>query len=174
MFAETEAWQNGHYEFEAADRDIPDYSYAYKQLTCCHTWFRHVAVLTLTSVLEDAAPGTVTVIGLPADAKAMVDAYTGGKLTVPARPSGSSNRLINFAILTLNLVYGAAFAIMRLKPFGVSPQSVFLAADYLYDPRDVRLYQEVKDGGPVLLVYRVVPPDLDKFPELKNHISCKI
>ncbi len=174
VFAKTEAWHNSYFRFEAADRDSPDYALAYKQITCCHTWFRHVAVLILKSVLEDATPGSaVKVIGLPADARALVEAYAGDGLTVPARPDRTPNRLINFAILLLNLMYGVAFAISRLKPFGVRSQSVFLAADYIHDPRDFQLYEMAKAGGPVLLVGRVALPDLDKFPELAGHPACR-
>ena len=173
IFAETEGWQNTHYGFEAADRHVPDYALAYKQLTCCHTWFRHVEILMLKSVLEEASPGSVTVIGLPDDAREMVEAYAGGGLTVPARAGRAPSRLINFATYLLNLIYGAAFALARLKPLGVRPVSVFLAADYIYDPRDMALYRELSGDDPNLLVYRVTPPDLKKFPELVDHLSCR-
>ena len=42
IFADTEGWQNTYYEFAKAERSIPEYAYAYKQVTCvAHPFLGH-------------------------------------------------------------------------------------------------------------------------------------
>lgn len=173
IFAETEEWQNTYYEFVKAEQSIPDYAYAYKQATCCHTWQKHVPVLILRSILENRTEESIEVVGLPREDVAILEALCRDSLVTRVKPAWIPNRLLNFVILLLNLAYGFGFVVSRLKPFGVKPRSFFLAADYMFDPRDVRLYQELEEGGPILLVYRIVPPDTEKFPALANYEYCK-
>ena len=173
IFADTEGWQNTYYEFAKAERSIPEYAYAYKQVTCCHTWQKHVPVLILRSILENSTVGNVKVVGLSTEDVGIVEALCRDSLVTRVKPAWIPKRLLNFAILLLNFTYGFGFVVARLKPFGVKPRSFFLAADYMYDPRDVRLYQELEEGGPILLVYRIAPPDTEEFPELANYEYCK-
>ena len=55
-------------------------------------------------------------------------------------------------LAVLGFLLGWILARVRLR--GPAPRPVFVAADYVADPRDERLYDEVREGGDILLVPR--------------------
>jgi hypothetical protein len=57
---------------------------------------------------------------------------------------------------------------------GVDQKTFFLAADYIADPRDLPLYQEVSDGGQVLLVIRNLSHAPEEEEKLKAYATCSL
>jgi len=173
VFGVTEEWQNAFFRFDRAERNVPDYAYAYKQVTCCYTWGKHVTLVSMKLIMAAHSPEDIRVIGLSVDDAAALEAYCGQNTRPTLNPLRFLGCFVNLGILVLNLVYALAFVLRRTRLAGNQPRDIFSAADYMNDPRDIRLYQELEDGGPILLAHRMAPPDLEKHPELGGYEICK-
>ncbi|CAA7621747.1 hypothetical protein [Magnetospirillum sp. UT-4] len=149
LFADLEPWQNVRYRFAEADRD-PAYGMAYKQVTCKYLQDRYAQLMFLKAARADG--GTVTVAGRWRDAADLDSAWTGRPAAGP-RSAHILGVALN-GLLALAMVLACwAWIAPRIRR-RVEPREWFLAADYLKDARDCRVYAEAADGGPVLLVKR--------------------
>lgn len=173
VFASTESWQNTYYRFDVVSRAVPDYALAYKHVTCSHTWSKHVPLVTLLAILDSAHAQSLKVLGVAADTEAMLLAYGGTRLSFRSQSTSVPRRLINAAISLLAVLYGWAFIVRRTQLSRVSPQPFFLVADYMDDVRDIRLYQELEEGGPIALVERWARPDCEERAEIQRYPSYK-
>jgi hypothetical protein len=154
VFGQTEAWHNKYYSLNTAEQTIPDYAMAYKHVTCNHARFWHYRILLLGPALDAHAGKPTKVTGLPGDAVGMMQAYWGERFDNVLKPLPSPRWPINTVVTILIMVYALAWIIFRTRPIAPKPEEFFFGADYYEDVRDFRLYHEVADGGPLLLVLR--------------------
>lgn len=174
VFGQTEEWHNAHYRLDGVDEKIPDYAMTYKQGTCNHARFHHYHILLLGAALKTQDEDTkIRVAGLPEDTVGLMEAYWGKDLTSGLKAMPISRRPLNIVTTFLISTLSLAWIVSRIRFAPPPAEKIFFAADYLEDPRDFRLYQEVSEGGPVLLVvrnserYKVAPHDA-----LKPYKSC--
>lgn len=171
IFSETEDWQNDYYGFEEVERTVPNYAYGYKHNTCNYTKKMHIPFLMAHSALKSNEKAKV--IGLPEDSVKALENYWKQSFQPAVKAQWRPVRLINFFIFVLVLGYSLAWVLSRLRPFSGPPEKIFFAADYIEDPRDMRLYQEVAEGGTVLLVVRNATKPLESHEELNDFLRCK-
>lgn len=157
VFGELEPWHDAYYRYAEIDRAAPRLAFAYRQVSCNHVRWKHHTLLLIRRVLE-AFPAARIVGALP-DTAAMAKVHSGARLTPVRLPA----RLVNTLLAPLLALVALGWALSRVRP-RVAPESFFLAADYMSDPRDHEIYDEVAEGGPILLVprepSRVPPPEL--------------
>lgn len=162
IFGKTENWHNKHFGYDAIPADH-SYAMAYKHVTGNYVVSRYWGVLTLRRLLEE---GPADVIGLDPDSAALYEQLFGD--TVSTNPHGVIRQMLN--ILITLAVYAATLSqiITKLR-FRVRAKEIFFAADFLGDVRDTRLYAEIAEGGPVLLVVRI-PAFNDRITDdLRHH-----
>ena len=176
VFGRTEDWHNAEYGLGDVDRTIPDYAMAYKHVSCNHGKPRHLNTLLLGAALEKQEPGSVRLHGLPDDAISLMRAYWGSRFDTVLRTMPVPRWPINTAITILIVAYALAWIISRMRPVAPKPEEFFFAADYYQDVRDFRLYHEIADGGPLLMVFRHPRRQhTEPFDELKpyKNASCR-
>ena len=154
VFGQTEDWHNAYYEFDRADTVVPDYAMTYKKATCNHAKPRHYHTLLLGAALAAKKRGKVRVVGLAGDFVGLMNAYWSGSLTPALKTMWVPRRTINALVTLLIQIFALAWVGSRTQPIISKPKDYFFGADYCEDQRDHRLYHEVADGGPLLLVYR--------------------
>ena len=173
VFGETEDWHNAEYGLNDVDRTIPDYAMAYKHVSCNHVNPKHVNILLLGAALDKSAGEKVRVTGLPDDAVGLMRAYWGDRFDSILRPMPVPRWPINFVTTILYMIYALSWIITRARLTAPVPEKFFFAADYYEDQRDFRLYHEVAEGGPLLLVLRHPQRQtVEPYDELKPYKSC--
>lgn len=173
IFAETEAWQNRRYRFADFDRGVPDYAMACRQVTCNFTRLRHFPWLLLATALRDRPRGSVRVIGLPNDSREGLETWQGRSFASSIGRTAIPRAALNAAIAVAVTGYALAWILSRLRLNPPAPEAVFFAADYLEDPKDMQLYDEVAEGGSVLLVVRDPSRKIAPYPRLARFPACK-
>ncbi|MBF0128857.1 MAG: hypothetical protein HQL33_02575 [Alphaproteobacteria bacterium] len=171
IFADIEPWQNRRFGFDAADATVPRYAMAYKQVTGKHLQDKYLPMLLCEAAVRRLEGGDVRVIGLDADALALHQAYFGAPLpgaSAPRASHGLVNAVLAVAVAVASLVWlGTRTRLRRRKP-----EPIFLAADFLRDPRDRAIYDLAREGGPVLLVMREKGMTTDGIAGLEGHGRC--
>ena len=173
IFAETEPWTNTYYGFEDAERKMPDYGMAYKQITCKYVHQKHFQYLLIESALRAERPAGVKVIGVPPDTVAGLEAYWDRCFAPQVTPGWTLRPLINPIIGLAVLSYSLGWILSRLRIRAVEPENYFFAADYMEDARDFGIYHEVADGGPILLVVRDPSRNVERHEELAPYAVCR-
>lgn len=153
IFAETEAWQRVRFAFNSAGHSLPDYATAYKHVTCNYLSFRQITMLLLRACAEQGQTLSIRIHGLLDDVRAGAEAYAGLEMRDMAPPMALPWPLLNFVVALGTMLYGVAWVTSRTR-VRVQTENVFFAADWVGDVRDARIYREVAEGGPVLIVKR--------------------
>ena len=173
VFGQTEEWHNAHYGLKGVDEKIPEYAMAYKQGTCNHARLKHYHILLLGAALKNHPDKNIRVAGLPEDTVELMEAYWGRALTSGLKAMPIPRWPFNVVTTFLIQVFSLIWVVSRTRPTLSAPEEIFFAADYLEDQRDFRTYQEVAEGGPILLVnrnsalFKITPHD-----ELKGYNNC--
>ena len=173
VFGETEAWQNAYFRFSDADASLGNYAMAYKHVTCNYAETRHVPLLVLRELLARQAEQPVRIIGLPVDSVSMLRHFLARELGSAVSPMALPYALLNAPVWIGALLFSLGWVLSRFRPGGVSTEACFLAADYIDDHSDIRLYEEVMDGGPLLLVVRKTWRDVGTIPALAGARFCR-
>lgn len=173
IFEETEPWLRQRFALHDADTPLPDYGMAIRQATSKFPVPRYLPILLLDEAVRRFGKTNMQIAGVPADLAAQFEAYHGYDLPVRARPAPvwcAAANAVQWLAVTLA---GLGWIASRLRPFGVRAEPFFFAADYIEDERDFRLYAEVEEGGPVLLVVRHAPRGVGTVPELAGYRHCR-
>lgn len=148
-----ESWQNEWFRFAEAEQDSR-HGYAYKQLTGNYCGTKIAEIHYIHGLLKVLGPDKVRFAGVDRNTLAMAQAYF--RESVPhydPRPPTWRNRLLSAAFTALIGIWCLVFTFVRLR-LKVEPQRFFLAADHQGDRRDIAIYAELEEGGPVLVVPR--------------------
>lgn len=152
VFGKIEPWQNDYFGFARAGETTGDYAMAFKLAVTNYLREKHVSLLVLRRLFEGRPDRPYRCIGIPADTLAAAENFCGKKL--PCSPARIPARLVNLG-LAIAIGMASLWWIVRRARFGtVTPESFFFAADFIGDERDGRLYRELEDGGPMLMVPR--------------------
>jgi hypothetical protein len=173
VFGATEKWHDAHFGFSAADRAVPRWATAYRQITCNYMKMRHLHALFLKTVADRDGGRPIRFLGVRDDTAEVMRAYWGR----PFFPAGSAERWSRVPFNVLQGLVIAVFALgwiaarvrMRPPPAG----QYFLAADYMEDRRDFPLYRAAAGAGPVLLVPREEGRRIAPYPELAGYDRCR-
>lgn len=152
-FARTEAWQRAHYGFAGPAGKDARYGMAFKLVATMALYWRYTEAFLLEAAWRKAGGRGFRVIGLTPDTLGFIRAFFGVQALAGVRPMVTLAPLVNLAIALIATAAGAVHVLRRLRP-GHRPKEPFLCADYLPDPRNFLLYEELKDGGDIVLVMR--------------------
>jgi hypothetical protein len=169
IYAEMEDWQDRYYRFSDVDGLIPEYARAYKIVVCKHASYKRLSLLLINAAL---AKGPARVYGLACDAVYMLRTYWSRNFAPFVKVMRAPWSLINFAITLAFQVLSIGWVVSRTRLTVSQPQDFFFAADYNEDIRDVDLYQNMSEGGPVLLVQRFHGANVKKHEGLENFATC--
>jgi len=173
VFGKTEDWHNAHYGFDGLDDGIPDYAMAYKHLTCNHAKPLHFHVLLIQAVLKAQGLNQVRFTGLSGAAIGILNAFHKQPEDSGIKPMRVPNRLFNVAVLFLTQVYTLGWILCRTRLVRPPVEEFLFAADYYEDYRDFRLYHEVAEDGPILLVLRHPRRQrIERYNELQAYKYC--
>jgi len=173
VFGETEAWQNEWFGFDTRKDGRGIYDLAYKHSVGNYTQSLHIPLLAFRSLFDGDNPPEAQFSGLSNDLVSASRAYL--KFVPPTlQAMPSPGVVINFALTILLCVYASFWTATRIRPFLKKPERFFLGADFIDDARDAKLYQELDEGGPVLLVVRMALSDIKSNSKLSNYTFCTL
>lgn len=148
IFARTEEWQEGHFRLAPADALVPDYALPSRQAVCNTLRLLYLPVL----MMEQAGRDGIVVKGARPHAAGLFDAYVHRRPAQP--PIGRVYAGLNHLLALAAIVTGLALIARRTRFKPAAAKEYFFAFDYIADARDSRLYAELAEGGPLLLVPR--------------------
>ncbi len=152
VFGDTEAWQDEYFEVDTNADPMQGYSYAEHHVICNFAKSKHVTFLVARKLREQGTPFDLA--GAPLDTASGLAAYAALPQPTKSILQVVLHRVFNAATMLLALLYSYFWIFRRVK-FTHSPtKPVFLAADYNGDPRDNALFENIKDGGWLLIVPR--------------------
>jgi len=167
VFGKYEDWQDSYFGLNDGDRAEPVYGYGYR-LLAANFAFTRVMPAYLLDALGRTFP-SARIYGVPPEALALSQQIFGTTSTKAVAAVSVPVGLIN-AISTLSiLVYALGWVLSRTR-FKVTTEKIFFAADYLSGKQDFMLYDEIADGGPVLMVMRLRNAPLDQ--EAHRYRQC--
>jgi len=164
-FGKYEAWQDAYFAFNAADREEPAYAYGYR-LIATNFMFTRVMPAYLLDALGRTVPDA-RIRGIPPEAldlcRQIFGAHSTARMTAISVPA----RLINALSTVSVLIFALGWTLSRVR-WRVDAEDIFFAADYYAaTKKDLLLFREVSDGGPVLMVMRArkaaLGPDADQY-----------
>jgi hypothetical protein len=173
VFGETEAWQNEWFGFDTRKGRRGIYDLAYKHSVGNYTQALHIPLLAFRVLFDGDAPPAVRFSGLSNDLVSASKAYL--KFVPPTLQAMPTPRVVINLVLTVLLsVYASLWTVVRIRPLMKEPKRFFLGADFIDDARDLRTYQELDEGGPVLLVIRMAQSGIKSNPKLSNYTFCTL
>ena len=158
-FKRIEPWQDDYYDLSTSNGLPEPYGYAYKLVVTNYNFRRLFEIYSLKGLADEFDGGEYQVFGAPLDTLEMCDAYFNDVYAAKIHRPISPPRLIINSVISLFLclwVSAWLFSRARLK---VVSKSYFFAADNLGDYRDMILYDQMREGGPVLIVHRTELPE---------------
>ncbi len=170
VFGETEDWQNDYFHFAQADDAIGDYKMPYGLIVTNYCTQKHVCFLLMHAIGQRKDFATLKFVGLPEDTRAAISDYCG--INLPGKASYVFARAVNLAYSLFVMLISLVWALTHIRPGAKTPQPIFFAADFINDPRDKILYNELEEGGPMLMVRRGGGKSFRPPAELKHHIFC--
>lgn len=170
IFGQIEFWQNTYFRFADAERTSGDYALAYKQAVTNYVTQKHVQLLAARALLGRSAEKLWIGIGVPDDTRSAITEFCGKPLT--CRPDRTPVRLINFALFASGMLASLVWIMRHVCFVGLRSTPVFVAADFIADPRDMRLYRELEEGGRMLMVKRGDSGSSPMVLELSDYVFC--
>ncbi len=153
IFEPTESWQDDYFRFAAADVAVPGYAMAYKHATCSYMRVSQMHILLIDAAERAFADRAVRFHGLPPESVGLFEAYFKRPPRAEIRTTPCPQRLVNGLLSLMIAAYTVAWVFRRTR-LRVPAEHLFMAVDYVSDPRDVRLINELADGGDFLLIPR--------------------
>ncbi|RAU23564.1 hypothetical protein CU669_00200 [Paramagnetospirillum kuznetsovii] len=169
VFGRAESWHDAHFRFDAAEARLGALAMAYKHATCNDVvrHFRAVLILDAIARAQGCAP---RVDGADPDLLGLFAAFAG--LPVDGQPVRAPRRLINAVTALMVMAYCLGWMARRIRLAPPPAEAVFLAADFLKDPRDYGIYDDAAEGGTVLLVMRNRDFSTAEIPELAPYATA--
>ncbi|MEE2698268.1 MAG: hypothetical protein VX923_01065 [Pseudomonadota bacterium] len=169
IYSEIEDWQDRHYRFSEVESLVSNYARAYKIIVCKHVSNKRLSVLLIKKAVTK---NSVLIYGLASDAVEMLEVYCSKSFVPFIKAMRAPWILVNFMITIIFQVAAISWVLSRTRFKTPQKHKFFFAADYLEDIRDVNIYQNMLDGGPVLLVRRFPEADTNKFEGLESFAAC--
>ena len=154
IFGECEPEFERHFEFDMAERCVDDYAMAYKLTTAGYFIPKQIPILVLDAMLRSLAGQRVRVRGLSPDVAAMFVAYFGARAEFAPRLAPDAAWLFNLPVFALVTLASALWPLSRIRPFAPPPEDIFMLADGVGAARDLAMFSELADGGPIVIVPR--------------------
>jgi hypothetical protein len=160
IYAEIEDWQDHYYRFSEVEKLIPDYSRAYKIIVCKHVSNKRPSLLFINATL---AKSPIAVFGLACDAVEMLETYWSKSFFPFVKTLRAPWVLVNLFFTFIIQITAIGWVFFRTRVKKPNQQAFFFAADSNGDDRENEIYQNLADGGPVLLVRRNSTISLNKM-----------
>ena len=171
VFGETELWQNKTFKFSEADNAIGEYSMPFKLIVTNYCFFeKHVTLLLMREIHSTIGFSNVKFLGLPEDTLSAIGEYCSN--SKPPKRTFIPVRGINLVCSILMVLVCLIWTITHCRLRRKKAKEFFLAADFLNDDRDKMLYDELDDGGPILMVRRGQQTIFRPSNELRKYSSC--
>jgi hypothetical protein len=172
VFGRIEPWQDDYFGFANLENAVGNDAMAVKLAVTNYFTQKHVSLLVLNELLAAETIGKFVLIGAPADTFAAAGRFCG-------KPAPGSAAWIPARLVNIGLTVAVALASLRwiaahARPGKPDAKPFFLAADFIGDDRDVRLYRELEDGGPMLMVKRGVGKTSPLLAELGGYTVCDL
>lgn len=172
VFSKIESWQNTYFRFSTLDASVGDYGMACKLAITNYMRMKHVSLLVLQAMYLNNKFDMFRYVGLPAETIGAVTALTGCKM--PIKMKFESARIINFFIVIFTVIVQALWALIHTRPWKIEPKPIFFAADFIADDRDISLFNELLDGGDLLMVARGLGKNSSLKADLPKHSYCRL
>ncbi len=172
VFGRTESWHDKHFQFDRVDKALPDYSYAFKKITCNYMKPRHFELLMILEAIKEKGDGNLRFFGLQEHMAGLMKSYTNQAVKSFNSGNYSIRILINPIVLAAAIFLGMAWTVSRLRLQPPKPKRYFFAADYYGHQKEFPLYAEMRNGGEVLLVRRNRSYRVRPHRELAGFDSC--
>ncbi|MBT7027312.1 MAG: hypothetical protein HN969_07075, partial [Verrucomicrobia bacterium] len=154
IFEEIEPWQRAYYRFDYVGERLADYAMAYKQVVSNYLGNRLYTMLMIRRAVEKSGREHVQVHGLSPDIAKAMEVYADSGAGDSILPFWVPDRVLNFFLTLASIVYALGWVLSRVRLSPSPAKEIFFAADYISDVDDINLYEEIEDGGPILLVTR--------------------
>ena len=152
VFGDTEAWQDQYFEVDTEADPMHGYGYAEHHVICNFAKSKHVTFLVARKLRDQGIP--FDLFGAPHDTASGLAAYASLPQPMKSILQPILHRVFNAVTMLLALLYTYFWIFRRVKFTHAPSITVFLAADYNGDPRDNTLFEEIQDGGPLLIIPR--------------------
>ncbi|MDO8607447.1 MAG: hypothetical protein Q7R40_12995 [Phaeospirillum sp.] len=169
IYRKLEVWQARHFDYDGADRADPDHAAAYKLTSGKYFHWKYVLIHLLEATRRRYPQRRV--FGASADLLALTEAYFGPAAAAGISAQWMPRRLINLGVAILSTLVAAAWTLSRVRRRW-DVREVFLAADFLNDPRDKYLFDEVADGGEILIIPRNAEIERTLLPDMRGYSRC--
>lgn len=146
-----EPWQNEAYRLDTTASTDDRYGGAFKLLATMYLFRRYMAAFLLVQALRQA--DDIRVRGVSSALYGVATAWFGPTSLPGIRPQRLPARLVNAPLMLAGLLASLAFITRRIRA-SVTPETVFMMADFNNDPRDFALYERMADQGPIVLLMR--------------------
>lgn len=154
IFADTEDWQNDYFQFARADAAIADYGRAYKLATCNHMAEKQLQILLLEHAAKAFGQNNIKICGVQSDTLGMYEAYFGRPFQKKKKSQNVLNTFVNFAMGLLFAIYALFWIVARTRPFNAGPEKIFLLADFIGNPKDLDMLEELTSDKSLMIIPR--------------------
>jgi hypothetical protein len=173
IHATTLEMQDREFRIRNALARSPDYTTAYQLAVANFLRHRHLPILLLDAVIENAGPEPPALYGMTPELAALYDAYFGRALPKSVTVRASWIAVCANVALALTIGgFGIVWCLTHIRLSQTRRDPFFFAADYFSDPRDHRLYQHLEDGGPMLMVQRGRDWDATEVARERGYTVC--
>lgn len=150
VFKKIEPWQDGYFAFKGLEEADPRYGFAYKQLTVNYLNWRYIDAFLIEAAAKKQG---CRFHGISDETLELCRAFFGPQAAPGVKAQWRPCLLINALSATVITLAAWGWILSRLR-INPRPEEVFLIADNNNDPRDIFLYEELADGGPIVLLAR--------------------
>lgn len=172
-FATTEPWIDSHYGLADAVHRYGDYGYAYKHLVCNRAKDYPFLVHTVARINGNLSPSR-PILGMRPD---LIAAYEFRVGHVPESIRASRDFRIpgNLLLTILVLGYGFIWTLRRTRMRTPAPRRYFLGSDFVGDPRQRILWNELADiPEPLIVLLRNKDQEREHAGTLAAHPYCHL
>ena len=167
IFGETEEKMNAFYNFDGLDRNVPEYAMACKLSVSNHTAVRQLTIMVLNHIAVKKGVGNIRLIGAQQAILNLYQEYF-GELPTSFRAQETAKKIVNAVYAATISSFGALRSLLRIRVGRGGPKNVFLMADFIGNAHDMRMFDELDDGGDIV----VMPRGYDMYsPETKARIA---
>lgn len=174
VFKKYEPWQDRYYRFDRHDiANDQVYGFNYKQLTCTYTWRKVIEVYLLDAIEQKLRVGEYRVYGVLEDTIALGRDRFGPAFGKHIAPVADKSFFTGLGLLFMSLGFTLGWLATRVR-FSVPNEKISVAFESLNDIREFELFNEIKDAGRFLIVYRA-PGEMAKpqpLPDGMDYVTC--
>ena len=171
-FKKYESWQDAYYQLNNAEKIGEPYTYGYKLSVSNYTFPKVLDIYLVQGLLKNQPADSMQICGLMPDT---LDMYISYFQPFDDRLGLKTMSLWCKTLNTLSalsvLAYSIVWTCFKIRIFSKTCD-VFFAADNLNDPRDSIMYDEISDGGKVLVVSRNSSLSKNVPLSAKKYLQC--